>query len=116
MKCLITETCKNTIGGHECIFKECSKGETLNHANGKCEDIDECLTKNCGKNKKCVNYQGSFNCECNEGFELDKKSNLCVDINECTVHPGMLLEYFTLIFQSRIVLLNEVFNKLFSLF
>ncbi|KAK7093153.1 hypothetical protein V1264_008796 [Littorina saxatilis] len=49
-----------------------------------CKDIDECET---GDNtcihlgQKCVNTEGSFQCQCQDGFV--KKDDFCHDINEC---------------------------------
>ena len=35
-----------------------------------CSDIDECDIENGGCHHKCVNLQGSFQCQCNDGFQV----------------------------------------------
>ncbi|CAE1328534.1 unnamed protein product [Acanthosepion pharaonis] len=49
----------------------------------KCsEDINECdIANNCTNIQKCINKNGSYDCECIAGYQ--KEGNGCVDINEC---------------------------------
>lgn len=62
---------------------------TSNHT---CEDIDECEVDNgdCEASKyKCINNDGSFECDCLDGFTAtiaskDDDIRQCEDINECS--------------------------------
>ena len=46
-----------------------------------CEDIDECLIPTiCGKNQRCENIAGGYECPCLPGFD----GTNCTDIDECT--------------------------------
>ena len=40
-----------------------------------CEDIDECLTDECGHT--CVNVPGGFHCECEDGYVLERDGVTC---------------------------------------
>ena len=47
-----------------------------------CTDVDECLdVANC-INGRCINTEGSYQCECLEGFELNPTGVGCV--GKCT--------------------------------
>ena len=56
--------------------------------NQECIDVDECTTKkhNCTENmSKCINTEGSFECECSSGYEMKTigQNKVCYDIDEC---------------------------------
>jgi hypothetical protein len=34
-------------------------------------------------NGKCLNMDGSFQCECSAGFKLSKSGLSCIDVDEC---------------------------------
>ncbi|KAG8011094.1 Thrombomodulin [Nibea albiflora] len=68
--------CLNTVGGFECV---CKGGFKL--VNGRCVDVDECVSAPC--EHICVNNPGSYTCSCYEGFKEDPESP-----NKCKLHCG----------------------------
>lgn len=55
---------------------------TLETYEGKCIDIDECISKVCMQN--CINKFGGYDCTCDKGYRLDSKTkNKCNDVDEC---------------------------------
>ena len=48
-----------------------------------CHDVNECdaTLSPCGRNGKCINTDGSFDCGCEKGYE--HIPGRCVDIDEC---------------------------------
>ncbi|EGT39475.1 hypothetical protein CAEBREN_29280, partial [Caenorhabditis brenneri] len=72
--CESNEICENTIGSFKCVTK-CSPGYKL--IDGKCEDVDECSSKDlhkCDVRAECINTVGGYECECEEGFDGDGKN------------------------------------------
>ncbi|XP_053329536.1 latent-transforming growth factor beta-binding protein 4 [Spea bombifrons] len=74
------QECVNTLGSFHC--RQCRAGYRLQ--NRRCVDINECQTEpTCGPHGKCVNTDGSFQCECLPGFRLSGDRTRCSDVNEC---------------------------------
>ncbi|CAD5119120.1 DgyrCDS7763 [Dimorphilus gyrociliatus] len=93
-KCHEKATCRDKVGTYECT---CNAGYTGDGIictevipcdpgykrkvlpNGPCEDINECLSKPCGANMKCINKPGRYFCVCYPGFTLinDKGVKKC---------------------------------------
>lgn len=89
-RCSRIEVCLNTPGSFNCKERKCVSGYKLDRNTGECKDNNECLTYDCGKNRKCLNSLGSFNCVCNEGYKKDRNfSQTCRDIDECIEDPGI---------------------------
>ncbi|KAK0398269.1 hypothetical protein QR680_002506 [Steinernema hermaphroditum] len=104
-RCTPLQICRNTLGSHECVAKQCSWSEIMNSRtgecipvdcplgyipkDGRCEDINECAVPGrCGSMQVCVNTQGSYRCVqdtnlCRTGYKALPSSGICVDINEC---------------------------------
>ena len=40
-------------------------------------DANECLVENGGCEQRCVNKEGSYQCECNQGFQLQTDMRTC---------------------------------------
>ena len=51
-------------------------------------DINECLVEDLCRNGRCVNAQGSFNCDCKQGYALDDSERDCV--GECQLRRDSL--------------------------
>ena len=72
---MIRKTEKDSSGfvsKRECIdfiFIKCEIGYEVNDSNSDCVDIDECKTTGCPKYSKCVNTEGSYQCQCNIGYQ-----------------------------------------------
>ena len=48
-------------------------------------DLNECERDVCGKNAKCINEYGSFNCECLDGYYPKYGDHFsCEDLDECS--------------------------------
>lgn len=89
--CLPSEVCINSEGAYICETKSCDFGFELDEMTGNCDDIDECASgqNRCGRNTRCVNTEGSFQCDCNHGFRKDfYDRSFCVDVDECAT-PGI---------------------------
>ncbi|XP_031755214.1 adhesion G protein-coupled receptor E2 [Xenopus tropicalis] len=64
------------MGGYKCMCAhgyqtKANKTEFCHNENyTKCEDIDECDTNThkCGANAKCINTEGSYQCQCERGY------------------------------------------------
>ncbi|XP_064597834.1 LOW QUALITY PROTEIN: uncharacterized protein LOC135464334 [Liolophura sinensis] len=59
-----------------------------------CENKNECEVNGeviCGRNERCEDTFGSFDCVCDEGFSRPKPDADCEDINECADDPCPLL-------------------------
>ena len=82
----------------------------FNEETKKCEDLDECKTKEkpCNHNEYCENNEGSYSCkecdvncdgctakggqfctECKSGFVRNVESNYCRDVDECKEKPDV---------------------------
>jgi hypothetical protein len=79
------EKCFRKSVGYGCV---CRWGFTL--VNGKCEDINECVTwpigkhvKKCGDYATCINTYGYYECHCWYGYYGDGIK--CKDIDECAI-------------------------------
>ncbi|XP_055629527.1 fibrillin-2-like isoform X2 [Toxorhynchites rutilus septentrionalis] len=95
--CEVVDPCALRNGGcqHYCSLKHglpvcsCREGFVLNKTNmASCVDHDECLKdsdNNC--QQKCVNSEGSFNCECYAGY-VKNELGQCLDLNECLEGNG----------------------------
>ncbi|XP_067296684.1 adhesion G protein-coupled receptor E5-like [Pseudorasbora parva] len=70
--------CVNSYGSYSCI---CPVGY-LQTSDGKCEDMDECLSSVCGVHSSCTNTPGSFFCSCAPGFHKreNSTSGLCEEM------------------------------------
>ncbi|KAE8287099.1 Thrombomodulin [Larimichthys crocea] len=68
--------CLNTVGGFECV---CKGGFRL--IDGKCVDVDECVSAPC--EHICENSPGSYTCSCYDGYKEDPESP-----NNCKLHCG----------------------------
>ncbi|XP_059496899.1 latent-transforming growth factor beta-binding protein 1-like isoform X2 [Stegostoma tigrinum] len=72
--------CVNSLGSFRCL--PCPTGYRIQ--NRKCSDIDECVNAApCGNSGRCVNTEGSYQCDCNPGYRQSADGNRCADINEC---------------------------------
>ena len=82
----------DSIGGSVWGAATYGLSTTLDIADGKCIDFDECTETehNCHKHATCVNSEGSYRCECNVGYRGDGFE--CDDHNECV--PGLHQERF----------------------
>ncbi|XP_006820460.1 uncharacterized protein LOC100376785 [Saccoglossus kowalevskii] len=74
--CDVNANCTDTPSSFEC---RCNQGFTGD--GHQCQDIDECLSVQCGDNFHCTNLPGSYQCECNNGFSWDGQT--CQDVDEC---------------------------------
>ena len=77
----------DSLGGSVWGAETYGLNATLDIADGKCIDFDECMETehNCHKHATCVNSEGSYRCECNAGYRGDGFE--CDDHNECV--PGL---------------------------
>ncbi|KAL0972864.1 hypothetical protein UPYG_G00195680 [Umbra pygmaea] len=74
------QECVNSIGSYKCIA--CKAGHRMQ--NGVCSDVDECqVPDTCGRERLCVNTDGSYHCDCKPGFRTHGLGRHCRDINEC---------------------------------
>ncbi|XP_063710289.1 signal peptide, CUB and EGF-like domain-containing protein 1 isoform X2 [Symsagittifera roscoffensis] len=75
------------------FYCSCQVGYIWNQNTHTCDDVDECsvmasvevlsvLPTSCVH--KCVNLQGSYDCDCHPGFKVDPQLFFnCIDIDEC---------------------------------
>ncbi|XP_072172976.1 uncharacterized protein [Diadema setosum] len=82
--CFNGATCRNTMGGYECV---CSAAHTGIYCD-RDADVDECATgiHDCFSGPHCNNSDGSFTCSCPPGYTDQQPSNPgrnCADIDEC---------------------------------
>ncbi|XP_033109507.1 fibrillin-2-like [Anneissia japonica] len=62
-------------------MKMCTCGVGYNR---DCQDVNECqVLPNICENGRCLNTQGSFQCQCNIGYILHPDGTHCVDEDEC---------------------------------
>ena len=81
LMCKSPATCEESGGKSKCV---CPSGYNDTKGDGsQCDDKDECAKasdSNCGKNAKCVNKPGSFECTCPApAYKGDGKTCTCAD-------------------------------------
>ncbi|CAG5102437.1 Oidioi.mRNA.OKI2018_I69.chr1.g300.t1.cds [Oikopleura dioica] len=85
-RCVIISQDLPTGGTGLFTYCKCADGYTTN-ADGKCEDVDECLLDLCGPNTDCENFPGSYLCPCADGF-TENAVGICDDVDECSLDPN----------------------------
>lgn len=66
--CVACDTkCNGCYGPGDSGCMACKSGFEM--AEGRCEDVDECVTDICGENEVCSNTEGSHKCDCVPGYQ-----------------------------------------------
>ncbi|XP_058835886.1 fibrillin-1-like isoform X2 [Topomyia yanbarensis] len=94
--CVVINECDLNNGGcsHFCDphlenICHCPEGFTLGADGQKCHDVNECLDNDAGCQQKCINLEGSYQCDCFDGFVISRSDiRVCLDVDECSTNQG----------------------------